>query len=330
MSGTLERVLVTGGTGFLGAALVRRLVALGKDVVVFDNNFRGKDERIADVRDAVTLISGDIREQDAVNRAAEGCETIYHLAFVNGTRFFYEKPDLVLDVGVRGALTTLCAAREAGASKYVLASSSEVYQQPTQVPTPEAERAIIPDVTNPRFSYAGGKLISELLTLNMLRDTVVDALIFRPHNVFGPNMGFEHVIPELVEKLHKTTNGWTKSVCTLPIQGSGEETRAFCYVEDAVDQILAVANAGTSRAVYHIGQQNERTIRQLATDIAAELDINVDIQTGELRSGGTTRRCPNIDKVKALGYTHRDRYAEGLAETVAWYREYWTQQGSNG
>lgn len=321
---------MTGGTGFLGAALVRRLVALGKDVVVFDNNFRGKDERIAGVRDAVTLISGDIRDQDAVSRAAEGCKTIYHLAFVNGTRFFYEKPDLVLDVGVRGALTTLAAARESGAAKYVLASSSEVYQQPTQVPTPETERAIIPDVTNPRFSYAGGKLISELLALNMLRDTNVGVLIFRPHNVFGPNMGFEHVIPELVEKLYKATGGWAEKTCTLPIQGDGKETRAFCYVEDAVDQILAVADAGTNREVYHIGQQNERAIRQLVADIAQVLDIKVEIQAGELRSGGTTRRCPNIDKVRALGYTHRDRYAEGLAETVVWYRDYWTRQGSNG
>lgn len=319
-----NRVLVTGGTGFLGAALVRRLVGLRHEVVVLDNNFRGRDVRIADVRDRLTMIEGDIRDPETVVRAAEGCDTLYHLAFVNGTRYFYEKPDLVLDVGVRGALTTLDAAKAQGVRRYVLASSSEVYQQPTQVPTPENERAVIPDVTNPRFSYAGGKLISELLALNLLRNSGTEAVIFRPHNVIGPNMGFEHVIPELVEKLCRATEGWRRTECTLEIQGTGEETRAFCFVEDAVDQILVVAKQGADGEVYHIGQPHEITIRELIAAIAENLGVRATIVPGELRAGGTTRRCPDIAKVVGLGYVNRDRFRAGLAETVSWYRDHWT------
>ena len=84
------------------------------------------------------------------------CQSVFHLAFVNGTRFFYEMPKLVLDVGVKGVLNTVQASEDHGIKTFILASSSEVYQQPGNIPTPENERAIIPE--NPRFSYAGGKL----------------------------------------------------------------------------------------------------------------------------------------------------------------------------
>lgn len=316
------RTLVTGGSGFLGSALVRRLVGLGRDVVVFDNNFRGTRERLAEVWDRISFIEGDIRDREAVFRAAEGCAALHHLAFVNGTRYFYEKPELVLDVGVKGALNTLEAAIEHGIGTYVLASSSEVYQQPTHIPTTESERAIIPDVTNPRFSYAGGKLISELLAINFLRHHPTRLVIFRPHNVFGPNMGFEHVIPELMQKIAAVGEGGA-----LSIQGSGEETRAFCFVEDAVDQILTIEDKGVDGELYHIGQSREITIKQLIMDIAGALGMTISVVPGELRAGGTTRRCPSIDKVRALGYAGQDHYAEGLAETVRWYAGYFAQPG---
>ena len=108
---------------------------------------------------------------------------------------------MVLDVGVKGAINTLEVAKDIWIKKYILASSSEVYQKPEILPTTENAAILIPDVTNPRYSYAGGKIISELLTLNYLRETNIQHAIFRPHNVFGPQMGFEHVIPELIKKI---------------------------------------------------------------------------------------------------------------------------------
>lgn len=325
-----DRILVTGGAGFLGSALVRRLVLTGHDVVVMDDNSRGSLVRLDDIQNDLTFVAGDIRDPEAVSNATKGCRSVFHLAFVNGTKFFYEKPDLVLDVGVRGALNTLDAAQSCGVETYILASSSEVYQQPETIPTPESERAIIPDVQNPRFSYAGGKLISELLSVNYLRSSPIRDMIFRPHNVFGPNMGFEHVIPELMGKLCDATDGWTRNEADIEIQGSGDETRAFCFVEDAVDQLMAMYDRGQKGEVYHIGIDNEITIRDLIEHMTAALGIRATITSGALRTGGTNRRCPDISKIRGIGYERHDHFKEGLEKTIAWYKEHFTAQHGRG
>lgn len=322
-----KKILVTGGAGFIGSNLVKQLVKKGYRPVVFDNNFRGSKERLRELQGKVELIEEDIRNKNEVSKAAQNCSVIFHLAFINGTRYFYEKPELVLEVGVKGALNTLEAAFENRVDKYILASSSEVYQQPTNVPTDETERIFIPDVKNPRYSYSGGKVISELLTINYLRKNLIKHCIFRPHNVFGPQMGFEHVVPELMKKLYVATRGWIKKECKIEIQGSGEESRAFCFVDDAIEQIMVIFERGKTGEIYHVGTDEERTIRQLVEDMSQLLNIRVKVVPGELQKGGTLRRCPNIDKVCSLGYVKKNRYAEGLEKTVEWYKNYFLEAG---
>ena len=314
---------MTGGSGFIGGNLVERLVYDGYSPVVFDNDSRGSKQRLQHLEGKIEIVQGNIRDPEQVRAAAKGCQSIFHLAFVNGTRFFYEKPELVLEVGVKGALNTLEVAMSLGVEKYVLASSSEVYQQPETLPTSEEERIIIPDVTNPRFSYSGGKIISELLTINYLRYSPIEHTIFRPHNVFGPNMGLEHVIPELMQKIHESSDGFQAGECTVAIQGTGRETRAFCYVEDAVDQIMTIFENGKSGNIYHVGMPHERSILELITDMGKILDISINVLPGKLQSGGTSRRCPDIRKVCALGYEQNDHYLEGLKKTVEWHKEYY-------
>ena len=321
-----KKILVTGGSGFIGSALVKRLVRLEYDVVVFDNNSRGSKDRLHDVWNDIEFVEGDIRDSQSVMKASHGCSDLIHCAFVNGTKFFYEKPKLVLDVGVKGAINTLEAAIENKMDSYILASSSEVYQQPENIPTSEDERCVIPDVFNPRYSYAGGKLISELLTINYLRDCRTESCIFRPHNVFGPNMGFEHVIPELVKKMYIASNSDTKKEIELTIQGTGEETRAFCYVEDSVDQIIAIFDHGKDMGMYHVGMNKEISIKKLIVDIGEILDLTVSIRGGELREGGTTRRCPSIKAIENIGYVVKNSYDKGLEKTVRWYWDFYKQQ----
>lgn len=315
------QILVTGGTGFIGSHLAGRLAAAGYVVVVLDNDFRGSRERLQGAKKHIRLVEGDIRDKDEVRRAARGCDVIFHLAFINGTRYFYQKPELVLEVGVKGVLNTLEVALESKIKKYILASSSEVYHQPDTFPTPEVGRLIIPDARNPRFSYAGGKIISELLTFNYLRKSGIKHCVFRPHNVFGPQMGFEHVIPEVMRKLYLATRGWSKDECSIKIQGSGKETRAFCYIDDAVEQIMHVFKQGKNGEAYNVGMDRELTIRQLIRDIGRILGVRIDIVPGDLRQGGTLRRCPDIAKVRSLGYRKNDHYQEGLRKTVSWYKE---------
>ena len=174
-----KHYLVTGGSGFIGAALVRRLVRDGHRVRVLDDNSRGNPRRLGDAAGAVEFVAGDIRDAAAVAKAVRGVDGVLHLAAVNGTRHFYEKPEVVLDVGVRGMLNVLDACRSEGVGDLVLASSSEAYQTPPVVPTPEDIPLVVPDVLNPRYSYGGSKLISELLAVNWGRTGFDRVAIFR-------------------------------------------------------------------------------------------------------------------------------------------------------
>ena len=323
-----NNILVTGGTGFLGSALSSKLVDLGYKVTVIDNNSRGSIGKIEHILNKVNYIEGDIRNKKDVKNAFKDCDTIFHLSFVNGTKFFYEKPELVLEVGIKGALNTLECSIEAGIDTYIMASSSEIYNQPTKVPTDETERAIITDIKNPRFSYAGGKLISEILTINYLKNTNIRNLIFRPHNIFGPDMGFEHVIPDLLKKIFIASNGWHSKKCTIQIQGTGNETRAFCYVTDAVDQLIYLMENGQKEEIYNIGMQKERTIKGLIEDISNYLDIEININASKALSGSTSRRCPDISKIKTIGYNVNDNYYNGLEKTISWYKKYYSKTAS--
>jgi nucleoside-diphosphate-sugar epimerase len=129
------RVLVTGGSGFIGSALVKALLRGGETVRVLDDNSRGALRRLREVERDVDFVAGDIRDAGAVDDAMRGIEEVHHLAFVNGTATFYSAPDLVLDVGVKGIVNVIDGCRRNGVGRLILASSSEVYQSPPNVPT---------------------------------------------------------------------------------------------------------------------------------------------------------------------------------------------------
>ena len=316
----LGKILVTGGTGFLGAALTRRLVDLNCEVVVLDNNSRGSASRISDLEDKIEFIQGDVTSYDDVANAMKGIDTIFHLAYINGTDNFYNFPELILEVGVKGALVTLDVAMDLGVKNYIVTSSSEVYQQPTHFPTTEEERIIIPDVRNPRFSYSGGKIITELLTIHYAAKSNMRTVICRPHNFYGPDMGYGHVIPQFFNRVKELSENFTNKQINFPIQGSGNETRAFCFIDDAVDGLLVSAKYGSKGEIYHIGTDDEISIKELANVLAQSLGIQIKIQEGELLEGSTDRRRPDITKLSKLGYKPVISLKEGLKRTLSWYR----------
>src|SRR5207237_6232594 len=120
---------------------------------------RGAAERLGDVRDQIELIAGDIRDAAVVRTAARGVDIICHLAYINGTEYFYTQPELILEVATKGMMNVLDACIAEGVRDLVLASSSEVYQAPPVIPTDETAPLTVPDVLNPRFSYGGGKIV---------------------------------------------------------------------------------------------------------------------------------------------------------------------------
>jgi UDP-glucose 4-epimerase len=316
------RVVVTGGGGFIGAYLVRRLVREGWEVAVVDTLVRGDAGRLAEVADDIELFMCDVRDQEALEGAFAGAEVVMHLAAINGTENFYKRPELVLDVGLRGALAVVNAGRNAGVADLVVASSAEVYQTPSVVPTPEAIPLVLPDSLNPRYSYGGSKIATELIAFHYTQDHYRKVQVFRPHNVYGPDMGYKHVIPQFIDRAAAARDTTSGGPVPFEIQGNGTQTRAFCYVDDVVDGVLTMYENGGHREIFHIGNDEEVCIRDLAARVAKIIGVDVEIRPTEAAVGGTQRRCPDIGKMRRLGYCPVVDLDDGLERTAAWYLEH--------
>lgn len=312
----MKKVIVTGGAGFIGAYLVRKFDALGWDVGVVDNYTRSFPERLASLADRVKIHKADVRNEDQLSKIFEKTELVVHLAAVNGTENFYTNPDLVLDVGVRGIISVVNACRRANVQDLIVASSAEVYQCPNVVPTPEDIPLMLPNSKNPRYSYGASKIISELIAFNYHRSFFRKLQVFRPHNIYGPDMGFKHVIPNIISSALRCTREGEK---ILRLKGSGTDTRAFCYVDDAVDAIVTMYSRGETREIFHIGSSEEISISHLAKKLLDEMNLNLSVEFEDLIDGGTPRRCPDINKISKLGFEPKIGLEAGLRKTVSWY-----------
>jgi nucleoside-diphosphate-sugar epimerase len=143
-------------------------------------------------------------------------------------------------------------------------------------------------------------------------------LVFRPHNVYGPDMGWEHVVPQFVLRM--------KELCEQPgdpvrfsIQGDGSQTRAFVYIEDFTDGLMLVIERGEHRGIYHIGTGEEVSMAALARMVGEYFHRGVEVIPGREAAGGTPRRCPDTRKLAALGYAPKWSLREGLRVTAGWY-----------
>jgi nucleoside-diphosphate-sugar epimerase len=323
--------LVTGGTGFLGSAFVRRLVERGEKVRVIDNDVRGRAERLSSVADRIDLVRGDVRDLEDMRRACKGARSVWHFAMINGTEFFYSHPDVVVEVAVMGTMNAIKAAMECGVRELVVASSSEAYASPPVVPTPETVPLSIPDPSNPRFSYGASKAMAEVMCFSYAR-AFERTMVFRPHNVYGPDMGWEHVIPQFTVRLAtllaeraqgspQTAAASPDAAIPFPIQGDGSETRSFVHVDDFTDGLEHLLERGRDRQIYHIGSPEECTIADLAHAVARCMGVRIDLVKGKRLEGSSARRCPDISKARSeLGYEPRIPLEKGLPGVVEWYR----------
>ncbi len=321
----MSKILITGGCGFIGSNLVRALVNAGHSVRTLDDYSRGNDHRLHDVP-LVERRRGDVRQYSAVHSACrDGIDCVFHLAAVNGTDNFYLNPGLVLDVAIRGTQNIITACVANNIPELFLFSSSEVYQDAAVIPTPEDVALTIPDPLNPRYSYAAGKIASEMMVLYCQLQHFKRVIVLRPHNIYGPDMGTGHVIPQLARKFYERNQRVSSigGVIPIEIQGDGSDTRAFCYIDDCISAVMTTLDYGRHRNIYNIGVQEETRVDELVRLMAQYYCVAVAIQRTERPKGSPHRRCPDISKINDLGLGWKPKVSlqEGLAKTLDWYKE---------
>ena len=309
--------LVTGGTGFIGSNICKFLLSKGYKVKIFDNNYRGNFKKIKNIKEKIEFIEGDIRNKKLLNKACKNVDAVIHLAYINGTKYFYTKPVLILDIAIKGALNIIEACISNKIKELYLASSSEVYQTPDKIPTDENETLRIPNIYNPRFSYGGGKILTELMGIHYGKKYFKKLVIFRPHNVYGPDMGNEHVIPEFINRMKKITKKRKKFL----IRGSGNESRSFMYIDDFVNAFGLLIDKAKHLNIYNIGDTREVKINYLAGLISRIMKKKIKIYKSKILEGSTKKRCPNINKIKKLGFLSKTNLDKGLTKTIKWYHK---------
>ena len=306
------KILITGGAGFIGSYLSNRL-SKENEVHVIDNAIRGDYTRL---NKNIKIHKIDLLKYNELETLDTNFDFIFHLAAINGTDNFYQSHHKVFEVGVKSILNIYEYFKNHNC-KIIIASSAEVYQSAKVIPTDENVECIIPDITNNRYSYGGSKIFSELLVFNYGISYFNSSIIFRPHNIYGPNMGYKHVIPQLIEKIKESVSNGSKQINLV---GDGKETRAFCYVDDLIDGLIILMKKGVDKNIYHIGNDHEISIYNLAQKIIKIMNVDVEIMKGEnSHIGGTKRRCPDINKIKKIGYLPKLNLDKGLNLTISWY-----------
>lgn len=317
------KILITGGAGFIGFHLAKYLSEKNQ-VHILDNFARGKDDEdfkaIIDNKN-VKFLKKDITLKKTFDELDKDYDRVYHLAAINGTENFYKIPDKVLKVGVIGTLNLLDWFKDLKDSRLLFSSSSETYagalkllKERFPIPTPENVPLVVDDPTNVRWSYGAGKIIGEVAIHSYAKAyNFKNFAIIRYHNIYGPRMGFEHVIPQFIERV-------LKKEPKFDIFG-GDETRTFCYVDDAVKATEIVMEKVSGDTV-HIGRSDDEIkITELAEKIFDIVNHHPEFNRKPGPQGSVMRRCPDTTKLNNLGFTAKINLDEGLKKTFEWYKD---------
>ena len=302
--------LVTGGTGFIGSNIAKLLVQKNLNVKIFDNNSRGSINKIKNLKKKIKFIKGDIRKKNSLNAALKDTNAVIHLAYINGTKNFYKDPVKVLDVAVKGIVNVIDGCIKNNIRELYLASTSEVYQTPNKIPTNEAEPLKIPDIFNPRYSYACGKILTESMGIHYGKKFFKRLIIFRPHNVYGPSMGYDHVIPEFIKRFKLLRGNKFK------IQGTGDEIRSFIHIDDFVNAFNLILIKGKHLNIYNIGTNERIRIKDLAYKISKICKKKIFLKKTALPKGSTKIRVPDIGKIRKLGFKPKFNLDRGLKKIL--------------
>lgn len=314
-----ERALITGGAGFIGLHLARQLLAAGTEVTILDDFSRGRpDPELREVGRSATVVRHDLTTPIPLGLLPGRYDQVYHLAAVVGVRTAGEQPARVLEVNLRAAWHLLDWCRRRPPGGLFLSSTSEVADGAARLglvgfPVPETGPFVLPDPALPRASYPLSKAVAEALFRHAAGQFPVR--IGRYHNVYGPRMGYDHVIPQFIGRALARQD-------PFPIYGAGQ-SRAFCHVTDAVRATVALARlpAGPPVLVANIGNDREEIrIDRLAERVAGLAGYRPRWQRRDPPAGSPERRLPDLSVLHRLtGYAPAVDLAAGLPATLAWY-----------
>jgi nucleoside-diphosphate-sugar epimerase len=316
-----QRIVILGAAGFIGYHLARFFHEnCDLSIVLIDNFARGLND--ADFKELINFNRIEFKQLDLTQEKTfidlfTINDIVINCAAMNGTQNFYEKPVQVIRNSAISAVYAAEYCSKAKVKKYLYFASSESYAGGVtmgyiSVPTNENVPLLVQDVYNPRWSYAASKTIGEVATIANHHQYNLQFIILRIHNIYGPRMGFKHVIPDLI---HKFSSG------NMQVHGV-HESRAFFYIND-LNKILYefVFNEKIiSNLVYNVGSTTEINVLDLAKIIREELNIDLEIEPLDAFNGSVPRRCPDTSLLRSqINYTETD-LIDGLRATLSWYK----------
>lgn len=308
----MQRIMVTGGAGFLGSHLCDRLVAQGHDVLCVDNLFTGSKRNIAHLLRAPNF---EFMRHDVTFPLYVEIDKIYHLACPASPVHYQADPVQTTKTSVMGSINMLGIAKRVKC-RVLLASTSEVYGDPTVHPQPEEYLGNV----NPigiRACYDEGKRCAETLFFDYHRQNKVDIKVARIFNTYGPRMSPNDgrvVSNFIVQALQGEP---------ITIFGDGSQTRSFCYCDDLVDALMALMESADGvTGPINIGNPGEFTIKELAEQVVTMTGSKSEIVYKPLPSDDPRQRKPDISRAKAsLGWEPHIVLNEGLVKTIDYFRD---------
>ncbi|MEX1017270.1 MAG: NAD-dependent epimerase/dehydratase family protein [Phycisphaeraceae bacterium] len=316
------RVLITGGAGFIGGHLAKRILAEGIPVDLVDNFSRAVHDPFLDAikqSKGVGLIERDLLQPDALDSLDDSYTHIVHLAAIVGVKHVLERPYQVLRDNETMTFHAMdLAKRQKNLERFVFASTSEVVAGTLKhfgitIPTPETTPLTIGDPGDVRTTYMLSKIYGEALC----HHSGLPFTIVRPHNFYGPRMGLVHVIPQLAERAFKAQDGDELEVYSPTHQ------RTFCYIDDAVEMIWRLMSRSEGeKGTFNIGAESpELTMRQVAEKVVKVVGRDLTVTDGPVMHSSPERRAPDMSHTrKAADYDPQISLDEGVTRTVDWYR----------
>ena len=308
------RNLITGGAGFLGSNLAKRLLNDGEEVICIDNCCTGNENNIDEF-----LKSNKFKffKQDVIDPIDLKVDKIWHLACPASPKNYQKDPVSTLRTSFLGSFNMLELAKKNG-SKILLASTSEIYGDPKVHPQPESYFGNV-NTTGLRSCYDEGKRVAETLFSDYERTNNIDKRIIRIFNTYGPNMQRDdgRVVSNFINQALEKKD--------LTIYGDGNQTRSFCYVDDLINGIIAAMDKNYTAPI-NIGNPKEVTIFELARLIQKKLNLGTKIIYKPLPEDDPMQRCPDISIAKKhLGWQAKISLDDGLDKTIEYFKNNYGQ-----